>query len=78
MKNLLSLKQIFFLKEGLLSHSIYDFFVMVFEYFLDDVIHTTIMKEIYAAVNKNPSRLRGRGVDASQTLFYLKRRPHGS
>lgn len=36
-------------------HGIYDLFIMVFEDFLDDVSHTTIMKETYAVVNQNPS-----------------------
>lgn len=36
-------------------HGIYNLFIMVQEDFLKDISHNTIMKEIHAVVNQNPS-----------------------
>jgi len=46
------------------------FFIMFFEDFLKD-IHRNIIEEARKKRKPHPSRLRGRGVEVSKTLFYL-------
>ena len=50
--------------------SIFNFFKMVGKDFLENV-HNPIMKQSYQKNKLYPSRMRGRGVEVSKTLFYL-------
>ncbi len=49
---------------------IFNFFVVFYKNLLKDV-HKSIMREFGVENNPNPSRLRGRGVEVSKTLFYV-------
>ncbi len=47
---------------------IFNFFVVFYKNLLKDV-HKSIMREFRVENNPTPSRLRGRGVEVSKTLF---------
>ena len=49
--------------------SVFDYFIIVIKDFLQD-IHNVIMREREEKRKPHPSRLRGRGVEVSKTLFY--------
>ncbi len=48
---------------------VFNFFKVFTKNLLENV-HKLIMKEVERKENPNPSRMRGRGADASKTLFY--------
>ena len=50
--------------------SVFDYFIIVIKDFLQD-IHNVIMREREEKRKPHPSRLRGRGVEVSKTLFYV-------
>ena len=51
--------------------SVFDYFIMVIKDFLQD-IHNVIMREREEKRKPHPSRLRGRGVEVSKTLFRFR------
>ena len=50
--------------------SVFDYFIIVIKDFLQD-IHNVIMREREEKRKPHPSRLRGRGVEVSKTLFCI-------